>query len=199
MPAMLDRCVERWWSLLPRARQLLAIALIGTLVAASLARTVASPYGPPVSVLVAEHDLPVGHVVTGGDVRATRHPTSVVPADALRPVDQALAVGRTVTASMLAGAVVTRRHLGDLGLAEALPDGRVGVPVPLGALPDLQVGSRITVVAHELDGRATELSSHALVVGRDEHRVWLAVEPVHGPRIAAAAASGRLTAVVHGR
>jgi len=199
LPEPLDRWSERWWSLRPRTRLLATGVVVGALVAITIARAAASPYGAPVTVLVADRDLTVGHVVTAADLRPYSWPSNLVPHDALHIDDRAFAVGRTVTASLIVGTVATRRHLGDLGIVEALPDGKAGVPVPLAALPDLQVGSRITVVAHELDGRAVELTSDALVVGQDAGRVWLAVDPIHGPRIAGAAAAGRLTAVVHGR
>lgn len=199
MPAIIDRWHERWWGLPPRIRQGLAAALIGLAIAVTIAKLFTSPYGPPVTVLIAPRDLAIGQVVAAGDFAQARRPARLVPHDALLVEDRQRVTGRTVTASLIAGSVATWRHLGDLGLVEVLPDGRVGVPVPASALPGLQVGTWVTLVAHQHDGHATELASHALVVGNDGHQVWLAVDPVNGPRIAAAAATGRITAVVHGR
>jgi Flp pilus assembly protein CpaB len=197
LPPRLDRLSERWWAARPRTRAVMLACGAGLVLLVGLAHVAASPFGPPQTVLVATRDLPAGHPLSVADLRTTGWPRDLVPAGALSSRDPW--PDRTLRAPLPAGAVATDRHLGDLGLADLLPDGRAGVPVARDLLPDLRVGTRVDLVGRDLHGQAVTLTADAFVVGDDGDTQWLAVAPRDAAAVAAAAAAGTLTTVVRGR
>jgi hypothetical protein len=194
LPPRLDVLSERWFAARPRTRVALLAGAVGLLLLVGAAHLIASPFGPPQTVLVATGDLPAGHRLDASDLRATGWPRELVPAGALAVRGDG--VGRTLRAPLPAGAVATDRHLGDLGLADLLPADRAGVPVPIDLLPDLEVGTRLDLVGRDVHGQPIALAADALVVGDDGDALWLAVTPGDAPGVAAAAAAGVLTTVV---
>ncbi|HEX2028763.1 MAG TPA: SAF domain-containing protein, partial [Nitriliruptorales bacterium] len=143
LPAPLDRASERWAAAPPRMRA--AVVVVAVLVLATIAGRGAatSPWGPPVRVVVATHDLPAGHTLTTQDLRAVTWPRDVAPDDAVGGVGPAL--GRSLSSGLVAGAALTGRHLGSGGLGAALPAGRAAVPLPLPEGVTVTVGQRLDV------------------------------------------------------
>jgi Flp pilus assembly protein CpaB len=194
LPPRLDRLSERWFAARPRTRAALLAGVAGLLLLVGATHLVASPFGPPQTVLLATRDLPVGHPLSPSDLRSTGWPRELVPTGALTA--RAAVEGRTVRAPLPEGAVATDRHLGDLGMADLLPGGRAGVPVSLDLLPALEPGTRLDLVGRDVHGQPIALAADALVIGDDGDAVWLAVAPDQAPGVAAAAAAGVLTTVV---
>ncbi len=171
-------------------RAAIAATAVLVVVAGGMGHVASSPWGAPVTVLVASGDLEVGHVLGPSDVRRTAWPSDLVPDGAVT------AATGTVVAPLPAGAVVTERHVADDGLGAALPDGHVAVPLPVELLPAVPVGARLDLVGADLDARGVTLTREALVLSADASHVWVAVEHSAAADVAAAGASGRLTAVV---
>jgi pilus assembly protein CpaB len=192
-PAVLDRCSERWWSLPPRAR--FAVVGFASLVAlaAGTAHLLTSPWGAPVTVLVARHDLGIGHQVGPADVRRADWPAELVPDGAVLDVGDAAG---TILAAVPAGSILTDRHLGDGGLGTAVPVGRAAIALPIDLLPPLPAGATIDLVGADLDRRGVPLASGATVLAADGVHVWVVVDHGEAADAAAAALAGTLTAVV---
>jgi Flp pilus assembly protein CpaB len=192
-PALLDRVSERWWSLTPRARTAIAVVVGLAVLTAGTINLVSSPWGAPVTVLVARHDLAVGRTVAAEDVRRTDWPAQLVPAGALAEVGE---VGGTVVAPVPAGSIVTDLHLGEGGLGGVVPEGRAAVALPADAVPGVLPGARLDLVGADLDTRGTVLASDAVVLAHDSAHVWVVVEHHEAAATAAAALAGAVTAVL---
>lgn len=190
LPSLVDAASERWWRLPPRARVAAVLAAGLLLLAAGAGHVASSPWGPPVTVVVATRDLAIGEELTTADVRRTGWPADLVPAGALS--DPA----GTVVAPVPAGSVVTDRHVARDGLARALPDGMVAVPLPAELLPEVPAGARLDLVGATLDGRGVTLAHRALVLAAGGPQVWVAVDHAAAADVAAAGATGQLTLVV---
>jgi pilus assembly protein CpaB len=173
LPATLDLLAERWRATRPRVRLAVHLAGIALVLLAGVAHAAASPYGPPVAVWVTTRDLTFGEPLDPTAVRRTSWPRDLVPAGALRELDDA-GPGR-LQAPLPRGTVITDRHLGDGGVAAALPEGTAAVALPSGSLPPLPLGARIDVVGVDLDGRGVRLAEDVVVLGVDESTVWIAV------------------------
>lgn len=149
-----------------RRRRPLAALLAAGAVAACL-HTLAPPDPPSVSVLVAGHDLPAGHLLARGDLAEVAVPAGAVPAGA---VDRA--EGRTLAAPLRAGEPVTDVRLVGAGLADAQPAGTVAAPVRLsdpGQATLLTVGDRVDLLATDpRGGNARALADDALVLALPE-------------------------------
>lgn len=192
LPPALDRLSERWWSLRPRHRALAVVVLAAVVVLVGPVRLVASPHGPPTSVLVATRDLPVGHELVADDLRPATWPRDLVP-------DGATTEARgTVTGPLPRGGVVTSAHLAPpgSGVAAAVPTGRVAVTIPADLLPPLPAGAHLDLVAPDPDGLPRVAASSATVVAVEGELVWVAVDPPEGPAVAAAAARGQVVAIL---
>ncbi len=196
LPALLDRASERWASATPRLRVLAIAVLVALFALGGLVRVTASPYGPPTTVLVAARDLAVGERPDAADLQARRWPSDLLPAGAFASFAD-LGAETTVIAPLPAGAVATSRHLGGLGIAELLDGEVVGVPVPAESVPEVEPGTRVDLVGRDAYGDPVRLGSRALLVTDDGVTVWLAVAPSEAAGVAAAAAVGTLTLVVH--
>lgn len=129
LPRPLDAAAERWSSLRPRQRLVVAVLLLATLAVGLQARVTAAEHrwgGAPVPVLVATGDLPVGAPVTA--VRRVALPPDAVPATA---VAEQPAEGAVLALALPEGAVLTARHLDPRGPAAGLDEGQRAVPVPI--------------------------------------------------------------------
>jgi hypothetical protein len=199
LPRWLDAASERWWGAGPRARVIVLAVATGLMLAAVAGRIGGDPHGPPTTVLIATHDLPLGHELQPGDLRRARWPRDLVPDSAIADPDVVVATARQVTAPLPRGAVATDHHLGTTGLGGAVPAGLSAVAVPIDALPPLRVGTRLDLITTDLDGRAVPIASDAIVVTTDAETVWLAVDPSQAAEAAAAGLNGSLGAIVHDR
>lgn len=191
LPPVLDRVAERWSGWPPRAR----VAAIAVLAVAALALAgrgaVRSPWGPPVEVLLAAHDLRGGQRLTAGDLAATTWPRDLVPPDALDAPGDGVLLG-----PVPAGTVVTARHLGETGIGEGLPAGRAAYPLPLDQLPPLLPGQVVDLVAGGPDGQGQRLAAAGRVLAVDDTHVWVEVVREEAVGLAGASAFGAVTVVV---
>jgi pilus assembly protein CpaB len=191
LPPALDRASERWWRTPPRVRALSLLVALVLLLVAGTVRLASSPWGPPVPVLVAARDLPLGAPLDADAVRTTEWPARLVPPGALATVADSVAI-----APLAEGSVLTDRLVGEGGLGAALPDGSAAVAVPSELVPVLLPGARLDLVGAELDGRGVALATAATVLTDDGEHVWVAVDHQQAPAVAAAAAAGTVTVVV---
>lgn len=190
-----------------RHRALLAAGLAAAAVASGLSAVV--PAAPPSSrVLTAAHDLAAGTVLAPGDLVAAALPADVTPDGALRDVSEV--AGRLVAGPVRRGEPLTDVRLLGAGLLPAGAD--VAAPVRLaepatGAL--VRAGDLVDVLAASPEGgtsaavvarRLPVLSVPELgdAAGEGALIVVAASGPV-AARLAAAAVTGRLSVVVHGR
>lgn len=192
LPRGLDRLSERWWSLAPRRRFVGILLLVALIVTAGLSHVATTPYGPPATVLIAAHDLGVGHELGPGDVRRTSWPEGLIPDGALTNANGRLA------APLPAGGVLTDRHLASGGVAALLPAGTVAVPLPIEAIPAIEPGQSIDLIGRDVQGAGGVLARDAQVLSVDLADVWVAVRREQAPDVAAAAATGTITIVVVG-
>lgn len=190
-----------------RHRALLAGGLVAASVATGLGAVAPTPE-PVELVLTAGRDLPAGTALAPEDVTLVRLPRAAVPSGALR--DAAEVSGRLVAGPVRQGEPLTDVRLLGAGLLSTGSD--VAVPVRL-AEPAIaavvQAGDRVDVLAASPEGgtvaRAVAsdvlvLSVPALVDDTGEGAlVVLATSPSVGARLAAAAVTDRLSAVVRGR
>lgn len=190
LPPALDRLTEAWWRARPRTRVLAGVAVALFLIVGGIAHAASTPGGPPVRVWVTTRDLFPGDALTVSDRVARMWPRDLVPDGTL---DQPAGV---VTAPLPRGAVVTDRHVGDLGFAASVPAGRVAVSVPVEQLPAVMPGTRVDLVGVGQDGSGALLADGAVVVHDDGEAVWLAVDPDVSVQVSVAAASARLAIVV---
>lgn len=191
LPEALDRVVEAWWRARPRSRAIGGLAAAGLLSAVAVTHLAMPAGGPPATVWVATRDLLPGEVIGTADAQRRSWPRDLVPASAVdRPTG-------TVTAPLPRGAVVTDRHLGDLGIAAAVPPGRVAVAVPVDQLPMLAPGTALDLIGPGADGRGERLARAATVVASDGEALWIAIDPQASLAVSAAIGSGTIAAVVH--
>jgi pilus assembly protein CpaB len=190
-----------------RHRALLAAGLAAASVASGLSAVV--PSAPEtVPVLTAAHDLPAGAVLAPEDLRAAALPADLVPQGAL--TDVAAVAGRLVAGPVRRGEPLTDVRLLGAGL---LPRGsQVAAPVRLaepatGAL--VQAGDTVDVLSASPEGGtaadvvATDLSVLSVPdlsdAAGEGALVVVAASRSAAARLAAAAVTGRLSLVVHGR
>ncbi len=196
LPRALDRLHERWWAARPRTRAVVVTSTIAVVLLAGFAHLASSPFGPPTSVIVADRELRVGERVEHGALRRTGWPSDLVPAGAMTGVHPSELTGRTVQAPVPAGGLVTDNHLGTTGVAGLLADGQVAVAIPAELLAAIATGVQVDLISRDINGLALELARHATVIDQDDTSVWVAVDEPVAAAVAAAAASGTITAVV---
>ncbi|MBM9460865.1 pilus assembly protein CpaB [Nocardioides sp. zg-536] len=144
-----------------RRRRLIAVALLGVAVAASL-RALAPPAPATTALLVAAHDLPAGAVLGEGDLVARGVPPDVVPQGAV-----AHPHGRVLAAPLRAGEAVTDVRLLGAGLARVAQAGTRAVPVRLSDAAQaalLQVGDRIDLLGTDPTSGSTQVLARASTV-----------------------------------
>jgi hypothetical protein len=142
LPRPLDAVSEGWSRLPPRLRLvvgLLGVAVLVLAVSARIARAEARWGGPPVRVLVAAEDLPVGTIDPA--VRAVERPPAAVPSGALSEVPD----GAALAFALPEGSVLTSAHLDPRGPAVGLPPGSRAVPVPIEDGWGVTSGGRVDV------------------------------------------------------
>jgi Flp pilus assembly protein CpaB len=193
-----------WWhrSRRPRWRwgltiALAAVALVVVQHRLDQAEAVIDGLGATRTVAVARHDLEPGHVITGDDTARRDLPVAGVAGSAMTDDP----VGRTVTATIVAGEAVSSTRLapdGVSGLAALVPAGRsaIAIPVPDAALR-LARGDRIDVLdpsaadAYAPDGSAaTVVARRATVLALDDSAVTVSVTAEEAAAVAAALAHG---------
>jgi len=192
---------------LARHRVLLACGLVAASVASAL--TALAPAPPATAtVLRAVHDVGGGSRIGADDVLAVQVPRSLVPDGALS--DAADAVGRLVAGPVRAGEALTDVRLLGAGL---LPAGReVAAPVRVAEPATsalVRAGDVVDVLAASPEGGpaapavATGLRVLSVPLGADDPGegalLVLAADRSAAGRLAAAAVTGRLSVVVHGR
>ena len=205
-----------WWRRSRRrtGRWLLTLGLAvvaGGIVSAQVddaARTVAG-LGRTRTVLVARRDLAPGHLLGDGDLVARELPVDAVPDSSVDgSVAEGTIDGRTVTAAIVAGEVVSSQRLapdGVDGLAALVPVGRRAIAIPTtGTGLRVEVGDRVDVLdpsdepAYGSDSPDRAASSRsagvvatdALVIAVDDAAVTLAIEHDDAPTVARALATG---------
>lgn len=178
-----------------------AVALLASttavVVAGDLARLhgAAARSGRSVRVGIITHDVPIGRVVSSGDVATRNVPVDAAPSDALA---SGRVIGRVAAVTLLRGTIVTDRHLTDR--AHALRAGERLVAVPVLATPPMTSGDRVDVYGAGADGEL-EAVPGARRVARDarvrsirhtgrETTVVLVVRAAEVPGVMTAAGSG---------
>lgn len=185
-----------WWAMTA------ALAALTAVTGQAVLADVTAGGGPPgdaVSVPVATRDLPAGAVVDEGDVEWRRLPRRAVP-EAPAASDP---IGSPVRVALVRGEVVLAARLGRAGaspVAALLLPGTRGISVPAtgGALPPLEVGDVVDVVAtfeSAEPGAAGEdpafaVARAATVVHVGPEAVTVAVAVAEAPRVAFALARG---------
>jgi hypothetical protein len=194
LPGTADRIAEGWWRLPPRARTVLVTAAALLTLGAVLLRIALSPYGPPVTVLVATTDLAVGASPTPSDVTSATWPRGLLPAAA--PATREDLVGSRLTAAVGTGTVLTRDHLRDDGPLAGLAGGTAAVPLPPGLLRGVREGTRLDLVAVSGDGSGRTLARDVRVLAVGPEAVWVEVARERAADVAAAALRGTLSGAV---
>lgn len=196
LPALLDRGAERWFALPPRVRVAIATITVVAVLLLAGAGAARSPWGPPLDVLVATERLPAGASLGAESTQRVAWPAGLVPGDAV-PADDGVGTGESLGVGVVAGSVITRRHLaGDAGVAAGLGVGRAAFPLEAMAFGDLRDGQRVDVVAGDLDGRGRTLARDARVLATTPETVWLDIARDEAAGLAAAAARDAIRVVV---
>lgn len=187
-----------------RHRALLAAGLAAASVAAGLSAVVPTP-PPTVAVLSAARDLAAGTVLTPEDLARAELPRALVPAGAL--VDVTAVAGRLVAGPVRRGEPLTDVRL--LGAGLLPPGSDVAVPVRLaepatGAL--VRAGDTVDVLSAAEAGASVVATRLAVLsvpdlgdAAGEGALVVVAASRSAAARLAAAAVTGRLSVVVHGR
>ncbi len=191
---------------LSRHRVLLSAGLAAGSVATAVT-ALAPASAPTTAVVVAARGLGAGVPLTEGDLRTVDLPSGDVPAGALD--DPAAALGRLVAGPVRAGEPLTDVRL--LGAALLPPGPEVAVPVRVAERATaalVRAGDVVDVLSAPPDGGAAGTVVTAVRVlsvplaGDDPGEgalLVLATTRSAAARLAAAAVTGRLSVVVHGR
>ncbi|MGI8720678.1 MAG: Flp pilus assembly protein CpaB [Geodermatophilaceae bacterium] len=200
----------RWLS----ARRLAAALLAAGALVLAVAPVAQPPTGTSApaqsSVLVAARDLAAGRTIGTDDLHSADRTSAQLPDGALTPgID---VVGRVVTGSVRRGEVMTDRRLLGPGLSASLDTGVVASPVRLVDLEVaalLRAGDRVDILAAVKDAPSATVVAAGVVVlavplaESEDSRpaepiglVVVAVDQDTAARLAAAAASGTLTATL---
>lgn len=166
-------------------------------------------------VVVARALLDAGSVIDADDVELRSLPVGVVSDGFVG--DRQIVVGRQVTATIFMGEPVLAGRLapeGLVGIAAATPPGRSAFAVPVDpTLPPTAVGQHVDLYALDPLTRAGGISEavgptdragaariarSALVVGVDDQRITVAVEPSEAPGVAAALIGSTVVVAVAG-
>jgi len=194
LPGVVDRVAEGWWRLAPRARTALTGLAVLAVLGATLLRIALSPYGAPVTVLVATSDLMVGTIPGASDVTTARWPRALLPPSP--PAARGDLGGARLSMGIAAGTVLTRAHLRDDGPLAELTPGAAAVPAPLGSLRGAASGALLDLVGVAGDGSGRTIARGVRVLAVDGDTVWLEVERDRAADVAAAALRGTLSGAV---
>ena len=192
---------------LARHRVLLACALAAGSVAAGLSAVAPAPL-PTVAVVAAAHDLPGGTVLSADDLVTVELPEQLAPPAALSDPDAA--VGRLVAGPVRTGEALTDVRLLGAGLLPPGPEVAAPVRVAEPATAALvRAGDVVDVLSASPEGGASATTvvsavrvlSVPLVADDAGEGALLVVAAgrAAAARLAAAAVTGRLSVVVHGR
>lgn len=190
LPPWLDALSDRWWGLTPRTRAIAVLSLVVLTAVLATIRVAASPYGPPVPVLVATEDLPAGTVLGAEVLRTERWPEELAP-----PGAHSEPTG-TLVAPLPGGAILTGGHLTEDGVGGMIDPGQAAVPVPAELVPELGIGTLVQVVASGPDGAGLVLADRAEVVATDGTTLWLATSERVAADVAAAGLRGTVALAV---
>lgn len=194
LPGIADRIAEGWWRLTPRARGALALLAAGALLAVAALRIALSPYGPPVTVLVATSDLVAGSVPAGSEFTSVRWPRDLLPPGL--PASRADVAGSRLVTDVTAGSVLTLRHLRDSGPLADLSPGAAAIALPQGLVRTATAGTRLDLVAVAGDGSGRLVARDVRVLAVEDGTVWAEVPRERAADVAAAALRGTLSAAV---
>ena len=194
LPGVVDRIAEGWWNLAPRTRSAAGGVAVLVVLGTVLLRIVLSPYGAPVTVLVATRDIAVGSVPGPADVSTARWPRTLLPP--APPAGRSDLVGARLTMGVAAGTVLTLAHLRDDGPLAGLGPGAAAVPVPGGLLRGASAGARMDLVGVAGDGSGRAIAREVRVLAIDGDTVWLEVGRERAADVAAAALRGTLSGAV---
>lgn len=155
--------LEKFGRLLARRRRLIAALLLCA--AAALAVQQLTPVAPvTATVLVAARDLPSGHVLADGDVRAVAVSPSMVPDGAFVPPAPPW-LGSQVSGPLRRGEVLTDASLLGAGLLTGTAAGSQAVPLRLSdpsTLALLRQGQLVTVILSSSQGLDGPVSNEVL-------------------------------------
>jgi len=190
LPRYLDRASEWWWAQPSRMRLLwpvLAVMMVMVVLSAATTQEATT------AVVVATRDIQPGTLVGRDDITTQQRPRRFVP-DA-----PALNTDGVAFRFIAKGSVLTLHDLGDGGMSVRLPEDHVAVAVPVGVLPPVSLGDTLTFVEITYDGAALAFDHTATVVHTEGEVLWFAVDPAEAARITAAAQTGRISVILHGR
>ena len=190
------RRVWRWLL----AVSLAAVAMVIVAVRENDATRTLSGLGRSRAVVVARRDLEPGRLIGDDDTMVRALPVDAVPDRAIERVP----VGRTVTAAIVAGEVVSASRLspdGVTGLAAQVPPGRRAIAIPVeGSALRVQIDDRVDVLdpaggqgyAGGASGPSEIVARAAIVVdvGVGESTITVAVEQDEAAPVAGALAHG---------
>lgn len=165
------------------AAALLAALTVGLAVHLAVSR----PAPDEVKALVATRPVPLGQVVSAGDVELRHLPPRALPAGALTSAEPAL--GRTAAVPLVEGRVLVSDDLSTAGLLQGLPEHLAAVYLPLSE-PEVPaaLGAADRVDVHSpVDGSVVVAAALVLRASAGERPgVWLAVDPAGAEALAAA-------------
>lgn len=148
-----------------RWRPLITAALVALCVAFAVASIGSSGRVTPAQLLVADGDMPAGHVLSDSDVRLVQAPSGTIPED-LVPDDIA---GRRLSVGLREGTPVTESMLIGPTLIDSAPDGTVILSVSLATPKELvPVGSTVDLWATDESGAAYQAASSATIMAFSE-------------------------------
>jgi Flp pilus assembly protein CpaB len=189
-----------WWTAAAVVGALFAVRALGDL---QRLHERARAGGQPTVVVAAAHDLALGSTVAPADLATRTVPEDLARAGTLR--DERAALGRVVAVPVLAGAVVTDRHLapaGRTGLTGVLPADRRLVRVLAGASARARPGDVVDVIGTAEAGPTAYVVEGVVVAAVDtddvsgDPAVTLAVTRDEALALAEAAARGGVTIVL---
>ena len=179
------------------AARLASAVLAGAAVWLAVSALVPAPPDPGVPVLVAARDLPLGGTIAADDVRVDHRPDAYVPRGAMTTGD--LAVGRVLSAPVMAGEALTAVRFRGPGQLAALPVGSVAVSLPvsdLGVVTSLRPADLVSVL---VTGSGETVAASAAVLATDvpaggmlggpgttSPHVWLALTSTEARAVAVA-------------
>lgn len=145
------------------------------------------PAPDEVQALVATRPVPLGEVVSTGDLELRHLPPKALPAGALTSPEEV--VGRTAAVPLVEGRVLVPDDLSTAGLLQGLPEDRAAVYLPLSE-PEVPaaLGAADRVDVHSpVDGSVVVSAALVLRTSVGERPgVWLAVDPAGAEALAAA-------------